>query len=69
MSCHINDAHVHKAILTLFAIKDIEARQELTFSYMGSADDDDDDDDEPDQAVNTVFALAQTTVLTSDNSV
>lgn len=42
MACHINDAHLDKAILCIFAIRDIDPREELTFSYGGSDGEDDD---------------------------
>lgn len=36
---HINDANIEKALLGIFARKDIDAGQELTFNYYGEMDD------------------------------
>ncbi|KAI5124401.1 hypothetical protein M0805_008286 [Coniferiporia weirii] len=43
-ACHINDADVEKALLTIFAERDISAGEELCFSYLGDDDNNDGDD-------------------------
>ncbi|KAL5495686.1 hypothetical protein ACEPAI_1149 [Sanghuangporus weigelae] len=40
---YINDANVEKALLGIFALKDIDAGQELTFNYYGEMDEEDKD--------------------------
>ncbi|KAH8120620.1 hypothetical protein DFH11DRAFT_1561071 [Phellopilus nigrolimitatus] len=40
-ACHINDACLEKALLTIFSLKDINAGEELCFSYAGDEGDDD----------------------------
>jgi histone-lysine N-methyltransferase SUV39H len=44
--CYINESNIDKPLLTVFARRDIEAGEELCFSYNGSYDDDDDDADD-----------------------
>ncbi|KAL5518555.1 hypothetical protein ACEPAH_238 [Sanghuangporus vaninii] len=46
---HINDANIEKALLGIFALKDIDAGQELTFNYYGEMDEENKDKGE-DQA-------------------
>ncbi|THH04749.1 hypothetical protein EW145_g5290 [Phellinidium pouzarii] len=40
-ACHINDADVEKALLAMFAERDIDAGEELCFSYLGAGNDED----------------------------
>ena len=43
MPCYINESNIDKPLLAVFARRDIEAGDELCFSYSGDYDDDDDD--------------------------
>ncbi|PFH49621.1 hypothetical protein AMATHDRAFT_76114 [Amanita thiersii Skay4041] len=46
--CYINDGNIDKPLLAVFAARDIEAGEELCFSYSGDVDEQDDDDDNDD---------------------
>ncbi|KAH9937724.1 SET domain-containing protein [Amylocystis lapponica] len=43
--CYINEANMDKPLLTIFTSRDVDAGQELCFSYFGPMDDDDSQED------------------------
>ncbi|KAH9892737.1 hypothetical protein C8Q73DRAFT_649479 [Cubamyces lactineus] len=53
-ACYINEANMDKPLLTIFTCREVEAYEELCFSYFGQPDDEDSEDHllkKPDDAV------------------
>ena len=58
-ACYINEANMDKPLLTIFTCREVEAYEELCFSYFGQPDDEVSEDHLPKKPDDAVYVTCQ----------